>query len=508
MNKNLSTKFLTNRKLQKALLLSLLSSVTILKAQNYPEQVLLSTVNYDSYEAPTGAFPDYLESFTEDLSGSTITRISDKNVFGTSSIRVRHNYAKDQTWNSDGSLIKLAGYPAAILDGETFDFLYWRDIPSYGRWANTEPNYMYGTPGNQFVKFNVLNNTRVTLRTFSDYSSLDFGYGEGNQSNDDRYVGLIGQNGSDRTLIVYDIQEDQIVGTKNIGSSGDLDWFSVSQLGNFAVVSWRTDGSGATAGLKSYDLNFQNERHIYDITAHGDLGIDAYGNDVMVAYEGPDGWSNDSYVYCARLDGQGITPLFQYPGGIWGGHISCRNTDRPGWAYVSEQCCTSHDVASREIFAIKLDDSGIIERYTKHNNDVSPGNGHSTMAVPNRDGTKILFASNWDDSSIMQDANPPAWVLEYPQSLLSTNDNEIEETSNVLSVFPNPTNNVVTVKVSGQNNTVSAIQLHDVLGRTLINNIVDNENTLTVDLSSYPTGIYLLSVNINGKKETKKIIRN
>ena len=333
--------FLYIRNLLKTTLFLVLAYNTNVQAQDYPEQILLSNVDYESYQAPSETLPEYLEPFTEDLSGSTITRISDKNVFGTTSIRIRHNYAKDQTWNANGTLIKLAGYPAAILDGETFEFLFWRDIPSYGRWSNTEPNYMYGTPGNQFVKFNVLTNTRQTLRVFSQYSSLDFGYGEGNQSNDDRFVGLIGQNGGDRTLIVYDILNDQIVGTKNIGSNGDLDWFSVSQSGNFAVVSWRTDGSGPTQGLKSYDITMTNERHIYNTTAHGDLGIDANGNDVMVAYEGESGWNQGSYVYSARLDGGGVTPLFQYPGGIWGGHISCRNTNRPGWAYVSEQCCTS-----------------------------------------------------------------------------------------------------------------------------------------------------------------------
>ncbi|MFD2823584.1 T9SS type A sorting domain-containing protein [Lacinutrix iliipiscaria] len=503
--KNLYTnKFLSFRNLFLALIFTVYASNTNVIAQDYPEDIQLSTVNYQPYQAPTGGFPEYLEPFTETMSGSTITRISDKDVFGTTSIRVRHNYAKDQTWNSDGSLIKLAGYPAAILDGETFEFLFWRDIPSYGRWANTEPNYMYGTPGNRFVKFNVLTNTRVTLRTFSSFSSLDFGYGEGNQSNDDKYVGLIGQNGSDRTLIVYDIENDEVVGTKNIGSSGDLDWFSVSQSGNFAVVSWRTDGSGPTQGLKSYNIDLTNERHIYDLTAHGDLGIDADGNDVMVAYEGPDGWNNDSYVYSARLDGGGVQPLFQYPGGIWGGHISCRNTDRPGWAYVSEQCCTSHDVASREIFAIKLDNSGTIERFTKHHNDVSPGNGHSTMAVPNRDGTKILFASNWNDSNIMSDPNPPAWVLEYPQESLSVDENEFTD---ALKVYPNPTSDIINIKLSGPNNLISEVQLNDILGRTLMNKLVDNESSLTLDVSSYPSGVYLLSVIVDGKKQTKKIIR-
>ena len=49
---------------------------------------------------------------------------------------------------------------------------------------------MYGTSGNRFNKFNVITNSTETLRVFSEYSSVDFGYGEGNQSNDDRYVGM------------------------------------------------------------------------------------------------------------------------------------------------------------------------------------------------------------------------------------------------------------------------------------------------------------------------------
>ena len=412
--------FLSNRSLLTALLIITCALHTNLIAQDYPPATLLSSVNYEPYQVPSTSIPEYLESFTESLSGSLVTRISDKVEFGTTSQRLRHNYSKDQTWNKDGSLIKLAGYPAAILDGETFEFLFWRDIPGYGRWANTESNYLYGVSANQFRKFNVLTNTTETLRTFTSYTSIDFGYGEGNQSNDDKFVGLIGQNGSDATLIVYNIEQNQIVGTKNIGSVGDLDWFSVSQLGQFAVVCWRDNGSGTTAGIKSFDIDLTNERHIHDVTEHGDLGIDANGNEVLVSYEGSEGWDQGSYIYSARLDGGGVTPLFQYPGGIWGGHISTRNTDRPGWAYISEQCCPNHPVASREIFAIKLDDSGIIERYTKHHNNTEGGT-ISTMAVPNRDGTKILFASNWNDSSIMSDPTPPAWVIEYPQDRLIIN---------------------------------------------------------------------------------------
>ncbi|WP_417195055.1 T9SS type A sorting domain-containing protein [Bizionia sp.] len=385
--------------------------------QSYPDQVQLPNVNYETYQQPGTSLPGYLETFTESLSGSSVTRITDRNVFNVSGQRLRHNYSRDQTWNSDETLIKMAGYPAAILDAETYEFLYWSDIPSYGRWSHTQPNIMYGTDGNTFVSHDVNSNQRTVLHRFSNYASVDFGFGEGNQDKFDRYVGLIGKNGNNSTLIVYDIQNNVVTGTKDIGTNGnELDWFSVSQLGGFAVAQYKDNGTGPTAGIKSYNINMTNEQHIYHNTEHGDLGVDAYGNEVIVEYGGESEWNANYSLYMARLDGQGVTKLFPYINGkgIWGGHISTQNVDRPGWAYISEQCCPTNPVAPAEIFAIKLDGSGTIERYGKHN--AAPSSYlHETQVVPNRNGTKMIFASNWNDSAVMSQSGSPSFVLEYPQ---------------------------------------------------------------------------------------------
>ncbi|NIK91888.1 T9SS type A sorting domain-containing protein [Mangrovimonas sp. CR14] len=415
MNVTVWIKFLCSRNLY--VVLSLFLTFNLL-SQNYPPQENLNNIDYSAYQAPSSSLPGYLSEVTGSTYGNSITRVSDKGVFGTTSARLRHNYAVDQVWNSDGSLIKLAGYPAAILDGETYEFLYWANIPSYGRWSNTQPNIIYGTSGNKFVQYNVSTDQTTVLHTFSNYSSIDFGYGEGTQDNNDQYVGLIG-NGN--TLIVYDIQNDNVVGTKNI-PDGDLDWFSVSSLGNYAIASWRPDGSGTTQGMKRYNIDMTNETHIYDYTAHGDFGIDASGNEVFVQYGNDSTWNDEYYLVMIRFSNAQITPLYYYPqsihgeSGIWGGHISCRNINRPGWAYVSEGCCTDHPTASREIFAIKLDASNTVERYAKHHSDYDSGYGHESMAVPNRNGTKVIFASNWNNSGLMNDANPPAWIVSVPQA--------------------------------------------------------------------------------------------
>jgi len=475
-------------------------------SQDYPNQVQLPNVNYQNYQAPTVSMPGYLESFTEDLSGSTITRIGDSNVFGTTSNRIRHNYSKDQTWNSDETLIKLAGYPAAILDAESYEFLFWATIPGYARWSNTEPNIMYGANNNQFLQFDVTTNSRVALHTFTEYSSIDFGYGEGNQDNNDRYVGLIGVSGATKTAFVYDILNDQVTGSFVI-PNGDLDWFSMSQSGEYAVLCWRTDGNEANEGLKVFDIYMQNERHIFDTTPHGDLGYDTYGNEVFVGYGDQAQWDSQYSMFMVRLDGGGFTNLFPYVNGrgIWGGHVSCRNIDRPGWAYVSEQCCSTNPVAPREIFAIKLDNSGIIERYGKHHSAPS-GYNHESQVVPNRNGTKLLFASNWDDPNIMNDTSSPSFILEFPQTstqgitVNAGNDIEIcEGESTTLSATGNGATNyswstgetTQSITVSPNSSTTYTVTLSNDSGDQVSDSVIVTVNPLPNANAGGDVSIYL-----------------
>lgn len=421
-----------------------------INAQNYPPQIHLDSIGQEPYTPPISV-PAYLTPDT--LTGykyqdNIITRVSDPSVFGITGQRLSNNYSSDGAWNSDGTLLKLAGYPAAILDGKTYQFLYWRSIPGYGRWSHTQPNIIYGVSGNTFKSHDVLLNTSTVLHTFSGFTSVDFGYGEGNQDYNDKYVGLIGENGSDKTLIVYDIQNDSIVGTKFLGSSGDLDWFSVSPLGNYAIVSWRPDGNGTTEGIKRYNIDLTGEIHFSNYSAHGDMGLDQNGDEVMVSFGDNDMWSINYYLRMERLSDANVTPLFYWNpskthSGIWGGHISLRNIDRQGWAYVSEGCCDSHPTMPGEVFAIKLDTSKIVERFCNSNTDETVGYGHEAKASVSRDGTKIVFTSNWYDSTLKAN-DALAFVVEVPQADTAL---PIANASNDTTICP--TDSIVLVATGG-----------------------------------------------------------
>lgn len=76
---------------------------------------------------------------------------------------------------------------------------------------------------------------------------------------------------------------------------------------------------------------------------------------------------------------------------------------------------------------------------------------------------------------------------------------------NDIEIFPNPTSNYITVK-SKTNNLLSNIKLFDVVGQELLNFSNINSSDLTVDLSNFTKGNYILSIT-NSKNEivTKKI---
>ncbi len=85
------------------------------------------------------------------------------------------------------------------------------------------------------------------------------------------------------------------------------------------------------------------------------------------------------------------------------------------------------------------------------------------------------------------------------------NDNELD---NLFSVYPNPSHDVINIQLTA-NKTVEAASITNVLGKTLIvinpKNIKGND-VLAVDVKDLSQGIYFLSLQVEGRMITKKII--
>lgn len=337
------------------------------------------------------AVPAYLVPVIDPTWGTTVTRVS--NIAG-----VRHAYSRVPGWNSDGSKILLGfTFPGRMIDGETYE-----DLGSFSQingaiWASTDNNKLFGwaSGGTILYSQNATTGSLTSLHDFAGdgYSAITIGNYEGAVDDNDDYVALLGTITTHTWLIVYRISTDTITATKDLGT-GSVDNCSISRLGGYVVVV----GSGV-GGTRVWPASLSGSGTLLTSAAnHGDCALNAASAEIYVTNNAATGYVV-SYLLSTGVGTNlfGTTSTaFEY------GHTSGRNTDRPGWVYLSvyDYTATSGRPGRDQLVAVKTDGSGTVEVFGFSNNHTSgstyAGQAH---AVPSRDGSKVLFASRRDASS-------------------------------------------------------------------------------------------------------------
>ena len=105
----------------------------------------------------------------------------------------------------------------------------------------------------------------------------------------------------------------------------------------------------------------------------------------------------DSVVMVRLRDGR-VTSLTEPKNEAASFHISARNFDRPGWVYVSYHPGDGRRF-SDEVVAVKMDGSKGVERLAHTHSDAKGLYRAEPHAVPSRDGSRVVFASNWSRCS-------------------------------------------------------------------------------------------------------------
>ena len=362
----------------KLIKLSILTSI-IFAFANFQQWYPDDEIGWNAIVPDKISKPDYLQPITEPTFGTQLTRITDRDVFGSSD--VRHHYSKDRPWNSDGSLIRMKDW---ILDGHSYKIIKTINKPDDSRWSYTDPNKIFGVSGRKFVSLNVSTGKKTVHRKFS--GSLDLGQGEGDISWDDKYAALtIGKE-----VIVYNIKENVIV-TRKTMESGSWDWVTMSPSGKYVVINWRNSNIGDdVVAYNSKDLSFH--KIISPLGEHADIGYDSEGNEVYVQV---------LPLMMTRLDNGKQTHLVKND---WrfSGHISCRNFKRPGWAYVTmkENISGVENYGKMEQFAVKLEEGGVVERFA-HHRSVYEGYSSESHGIADPWGRQFMFCSNWQGTSDM-----------------------------------------------------------------------------------------------------------
>ena len=354
--------------------------------------------------------PALHEPFVDPVFGTTIVRVTDPSQIDGSR-RIRHYYSKMNPFNADETrAIFFTGKGGAYL----YDTRTWKPIKSLRvrssdpeiQWHPTDPNLFYcmdfvGNSANVrgMYRYDVRTDERKLLRDFSEYDAAR-GRLEGNMDRAGRYYALFGWRGKQPAeAFVYDVLQDRVSRRVPVTPRMAGDWISVSQSGRY-VVMMGGDRS------RVYDIEMNHLRDLPEGTfGHADLCLTADGRDVMV-YDGADHQigphRNVNMIDLATGEAVALVRI----GWKSTPHVSCRNVDLPGWALVSTQGpddrYPNHDF---EIFWVKLDPSGEVRRVAHHHSSRKTGGYFAEQhAVTSRDGTKIIFASNWEDG-------PPASYL-------------------------------------------------------------------------------------------------
>jgi hypothetical protein len=380
-----------------------ITSTLVYGSSTYPPDQQLTLVTMPSIPRP-----EYLTPVKDPTFGTTITRVSDQVAFGSTLPELRHIYAKNQPWNADESYIILNySYPAALLDGRTYQFIRWVRQPYQSVWSNVNPSYMYGTYANtnQFVRLDIANgNAYTVLHTFSEYDKIFFGQGEGNLSINDRYAALFGLKDGRVDILVYDLLNDTVVSRKTQPSGTTLDVgktaigdMVMSQSGDYVIGTYSEEGSGDYQGVKLFDrsLNFLRQLSLSG-GFHTDNCFDSSGSEVIVRQD-----YNSSAIVSVQFSTGKETTILPASNLNYSIHISCQNIRRPGWAYISE--FAGNPVVKKanynEVFGVKLDVSGTVQRFAHQHHSLNEAYERQPMGVPNHDGRKVLFASDWDNQS-------------------------------------------------------------------------------------------------------------
>ncbi len=448
-------------------------------------------IPYQSFTAETPALPGYLQT-VEDTSvpdAITIRRISEYDSewdwYPT------HSYSKIQPWNADATLYKIRA--VALYDAATHQ--KYRDLPG-GEiypvyWSNTNSDLMYSFREDGAIKtYTVSTDSVQTIYNLTGYDIVKLGPGEGNIDKNDHFVALVGKNGIDMDVIIFDLQTNQIIHTETFaGAWGDnasvpeyVDWVSVSQSGNYVGIMWDHNTTSPENpfnghyGVEIYNTtDMQYLRRIAEYGNHGDFGYATDGDEVFVQFWGPTGTVN--MYYLNRIE---RVVLSYHPDFNGEGHISCRNLNRPGWAYISQD----YPDHSGQIVAMKLDNSGLVEHFGHHFSS-SVNYTKSPMPVPTPNGDKIMFKSDFG-----HEENPEeVYIFEAKLSetlYVAALKNE------QLKIYPNPGKNILNVLIAAQH-PVSEFKLYNINGNILLQSAIHGRNAV-LNTTFLPPGTYVYTI--------------
>ncbi len=119
-------------------------------------------------------------------------------------------------------------------------------------------------------------------------------------------------------------------------------------------------------------------------------------------------------------------------------------------------------------------------------------------------GVEQYVAQNPVDAEIMLSS------LTYSASSSVGIDNAVSADA-VITIYPNPANDLITLSISNANNLNNCYSIYDAKGSIVAQKMlgeISKTHTERIDISAFPSGLYFVAVSLDGELTTKKIIKN
>lgn len=381
-------------------------------------------------------------SYVDPVYGTRVYRATDARDFPGATL-VRHDYSRRQAFNATNSR-----YIATTSNGYwvLYDANSFRVLPRSGAggslkglagdaepiWHPTDPATLFYNAGMVWYSKNVETDVDTVMADFRGRlpwpgATQVWTKAEGTSSADGRYWAFMATSYDSATqqnrihgLLTYDRVGDRIVGTLDAAQFGNAfpDHISISPSGQWAIPSWAYD---RTLGTRAYSLDFSSSRQLAGMSEHSDLAIGPAGEDLYVYTDYDLGAIRATNI----ATGQGFDLLALYPrtGSGYAAHVSGKAFGRAGWVVVSTYADTANYGAStpdpllqpmhRKVMLLELKPGGralsIAHTRAAAGYGGYFGEHHATIS---RDGTRVMFATNFDDGGV-----PSSYVVVLPSTV-------------------------------------------------------------------------------------------
>lgn len=356
--------------------------------------------DYDTFVPPSVGL-----TYVDPTFGSTIKRVS--NALGTPNADgggyltwIENEYSTMSAFNSNNSNFILVHQSYfALYDGSG---LYMHDLPleinasSEPRWSRKDNVTLYYHSGNMLKSYNISTGDIAVVHTFSEYTSIS-GNGEMDISYDgDHFVYC----GDSRYIFVYQISTGKkFTVFDTAGRSFDSEYITPN---NNVIVSWIQSGTVRYTGQELFDINMNFLRQVGHADGHKHLTLDTNGNEVLV-------WTNSDDPLPIPNCNNGIVKILLSNGTQtclaqldWSLAVHISAPDGNGTVFVDTEAPSNPESGSsgwvaytNEILQIKLDGSGVTRWAHHRSRPLNSYNWQPKLTV-SRDGTRLLYASNFD----------------------------------------------------------------------------------------------------------------